>query len=167
LGRAIFGASFQINPWAGPARVKREGGHARQYIMTKSPHNDLKPRILLGTADHRQLNMLAMAGLTNSPDQSDKLLYELERARVVDDRKVPADIIRMGSTVRYRTDAGQEPQVTLVYPVDADIAQGRISVMTPVGTALIGLRVGQSITWRDRAQRRHMLTVLTVEQASA
>ena len=132
--------------------------------MTNTIHNDLRPDIVLGTADHRQLNTLAMAGLTHTPDQSDDLLYELERARVVDDAKVPDDIVRMGSTVRYRTDTGQEPQVTLVYPVDADIARGRISVLTPVGTALIGLRVGQSITWRDRAHKRHMLTVLAVEQ---
>jgi len=135
--------------------------------MTNTVHNDLRPRIVLGAADHRQLNMLAMAGLTHASDQSDNLLHELERARVVEDRKVPADIVRMGSTVRYRTDSGKEPQVTLVYPVDADIAEGRISVMTPVGTALIGLRVGQSITWRDRANKRHMLTVLVVTQPSA
>ena len=135
--------------------------------MTTTLHNDLNPEIVLGAADHRQLNVLAMAGLNHTPDQSDDLLYELERARVVDDGKVPEDIVRMGSTVRYRTDSGQEPQVTLVYPVDADIAEGRISVMTPVGTALIGLRVGQSITWRDRANKRHMLTVLAVSQPEA
>jgi regulator of nucleoside diphosphate kinase len=133
--------------------------------MTNTIHNDLHPEIVLGAADHRQLNVLAMAGLTHTPDQSDDLLYELERARVVDDNNVPGDIIRMGSTVRYRTDTAQESQVTLVYPVDADIAAGRISVLTPVGTALIGLRVGQSITWRDRAHKRHMLTVLAVPQS--
>jgi regulator of nucleoside diphosphate kinase len=133
--------------------------------MTNTIHNDLRPEIVLGAADHRQLNVLAMAVLTHTPDQSDDLLYELERARVVDDTNVPGDIIRMGSTVRYRTDTGQEPQVTLVYPVDADIAEGRISVLTPVGTALIGLRLGQSITWRDRAHKRHMLTVLAVMQS--
>jgi regulator of nucleoside diphosphate kinase len=73
----------------------------------------------------------------------------------------------MGSSVRYRTDAGQEHTVTLVYPVDADIAAGRISIMTPVGTALIGLRVGQSISWRSRDNRKHMLTVLAVRQPAA
>ena len=133
--------------------------------MTNTDHNDLRPEIVLGTADHRQLNILAMAGLTHTPDQSDDLLYELERARVVED--VPGDVVRMGATVRYRTDTGQEPTVTLVYPVDADIAEGRISVLTPVGTALIGLRVGQSITWRDRGHKRHMLTVLRVTQPKA
>jgi regulator of nucleoside diphosphate kinase len=133
--------------------------------MTNTIHNDLHPEIVLGAADHRLLNILAMAGLTHTPEQSDDLLYELERARVVDD--VPGDIVRMGSTVRYRTDTGQEPTVTLVYPADADITEGRISVLTPIGTALIGLRVGQSITWRDRAHKRHMLTLLAVQQPKA
>ena len=151
--------------FADPARIERDGGPMRTHIMTNTIHNDLRPEIVLGVADHRQLNILAMAGLTHTPDQSDDLLHELERASVVDD--VPGDIVRMGSTVRYRTDTGQVPTVTLVYPVDADIAEGRISVLTPVGTALIGLRVGQSITWRDRAHKRHMLTVLRVTQPKA
>ncbi|WP_137151187.1 nucleoside diphosphate kinase regulator [Devosia sp. FKR38] len=127
-----------------------------------APFNDLSPDIVLGEADHRQLNILAIAGLDHTPDQSDNLLYELERARVVEDGAVPSDIVRMGSKVTYRTDSGQHPTVTLVYPADADIARGRISVMTPVGTALIGLRKGQSITWRGRDNRKHMLTVLNV-----
>lgn len=130
--------------------------------MAETIAYDLNPEIILSQADHRLLNILAMAGLDHTPDQSDKLLYELERARVLDDSEVPSDIVRMGSSVRYRTDGGLEQQVKLVYPVDADIAEGRISVMTPVGTALIGLRAGQSITWRSRDNRRHMLTVLSV-----
>lgn len=130
--------------------------------MIDTSFNDLAPEITLGHADHRQLNILAMAGLDHNADQSDDLLNELDRARVIEDGEVPADIVRMGSTVAYRTDGGQTPTVTLVYPVDADIAAGRISIMTPVGTALIGLRQGQSITWRDRNGKRHMLTVMSV-----
>lgn len=133
--------------------------------MAETIHYDLTPEIILSQADHRLLNILAMAGLAHTPDQSDNLLYELDRASVLDDNEVPADIVRMGSSVRYRTDAGLEQQVTLVYPADADIAAGRISVMTPVGTALIGLRTGQSITWRGRDNKRHMLTVLSVVAA--
>lgn len=130
--------------------------------MIDTSFNDLAPEIVLGHADHRQLNILAMAGLDHNADQSDDLLNELDRAQVIEDAEVPADIVRMGSTVAYRTDGGQTPTVTLVYPVDADIAAGRISIMTPVGTALIGLRQGQSITWRDRNGKRHMLTVVSV-----
>lgn len=135
--------------------------------MNLNNFNDLNPDLVLGAADHRQLNSLAMAGLNTMPDLADDLLAELERARVVADAEVPGDIVRMGSSVHYRTDTGQEHHVTLVYPVDADITQGRISVMTPVGTALVGLRIGQSITWRGRDDKRHMLTLLSVDQAVA
>ncbi len=68
----------------------------------------------------------------------------------------------MGSTVTYRPDSGLERTVTLVYPADANIAEGKVSVLTPVGTALIGLDVGQSITWEDRNGHKHVLTVVSV-----
>lgn len=126
-------------------------------------HNDLAPEITLGEADHAMLNRLAMAGLDNTPELSDQLLNELDRAHVVADAEVPQNVARMGSRVVYRTGDEQEQAVILVYPAEADIAHGRISVMTPIGTALIGLRQGQSITWRDRANKRHMLTVVAVE----
>jgi len=129
--------------------------------------NETLPAIVLSEADHEMLNRLALASLDRSPELSDQLLGELERARIVADSEVPAGVARMGSTIRYRTDAGQEHTVTLVYPAEADIDQGRISVMTPVGTALIGLAAGQSITWRDRADKRHVLTVLEVTSPAA
>jgi len=77
--------------------------------------------------------------------------------------KLGSSVVRMGSTVTYRPDNGAERTVQLVYPADADIAQGKISVLTPVGTALIGLDIGQSITWEARDGRKHVLTVLAVE----
>ncbi|WIY53533.1 nucleoside diphosphate kinase regulator [Devosia sp. YIM 151766] len=124
---------------------------------------DLSPAIVVGKADHAKLNELASAGLDRMPEVADRLLGELDRARVVEDKKVPEDVARMGSRVTYRTNSGQEQTVTLVYPADANIDEGKISVMTPIGAALIGLRKSQSITWRDRADKRHMLTVLEVE----
>ncbi|ODT71487.1 MAG: hypothetical protein ABS75_09525 [Pelagibacterium sp. SCN 63-23] len=124
---------------------------------------DLSPAIVLGKADHAKLNELASAGLDRMPELAEKLLGELDRARVVEDKKVPEDVVRMGSRVTYRTSDDKEIWVILVYPADANIDEGKISVMTPIGTALIGLRKGQSITWRDRANKRHMLTVLEVE----
>lgn len=124
---------------------------------------DLSPAITLGQSDHSKLNELAIAGLDRLPELADRLLGELERARVVDDKKVPEGVARMGSRITYRTNDDKEISVTLVYPAAANIDEGKISVMTPIGTALIGLRKGQSITWRDRAEKRHMLTVLDVE----
>jgi len=124
---------------------------------------DLNPRIVLGEDDHRKLIALALAGSGRSSDAADDLLNEIERARVVPTPKLGASVVRMGSTVTYRPDNGAERTVQLVYPADADIAQGRISVLTPVGTALIGLDVGQSITWEARDGHKHVLTVLAVE----
>jgi regulator of nucleoside diphosphate kinase len=123
----------------------------------------LRPAITIGEADHQQLLALAMGG-SSVAGNGDDLFAELERARVVPDRKVGADIVRMGSTVSYRPDNGHDREVTLVYPAEADIAAGKVSVLTPVGTALIGLRTGQSITWTARNGQRHVLTVLSVTQ---
>jgi regulator of nucleoside diphosphate kinase len=123
---------------------------------------DLSPAITLGQADHRQLIVLAMAGIGHTADDSDGLLYELERAQVVPDSAVPGDVVRMGSRVRFRADGGTERTVELVWPAEADIAANKVSVLTPVGTALIGLKAGQSITWLTRDGRKQVLTVLGV-----
>ena len=58
-------------------------------------------------------------------------------------------------------------RVTLVFPEDADIAEKRISIMTPIGAALIGLTEGQSITWPSRTGEIHRLQVLSVEDQPA
>ena len=71
------------------------------------------------------------------------------------------DVVRMGSTLRYVTDSGEDRTVTLVFPAEADIAAGKISILTPIGAALLGLSEGQSIHWQtrngeSRAARRMM-----------
>lgn len=121
----------------------------------------LSPNIVLSQSDHRLLSVLALAGVGHTAEIADDLLHELDRASVVADGALPSDIVRMGSLVRYRT-GRDERSVTLVYPAEADIASARVSVLTPVGTALIGLRAGQSITFRTRDGRPQMLTVLNV-----
>jgi regulator of nucleoside diphosphate kinase len=127
----------------------------------------VQPQIVVAEGDHRTLTALALAGIGHDSDEADNLLYELERARVLPAEAVPADAVRMGTRVTYRTETGAVRTVTLVYPVDADIAQGRISVLTPVGTALIGLTIGQSIAWTGRDGHKHVLTVTGVEQTAA
>lgn len=121
----------------------------------------LRPNITIGDADYRKLVSLAMAGPADA-DEGDELYGELERARVIPQRKLGGDVVRMGSSLTYRADSGAERSVTLVYPADADISAGKISVLTPIGTALIGLRVGQSITWTARDGHHHVLTLLSV-----
>jgi regulator of nucleoside diphosphate kinase len=123
---------------------------------------NLSPEITLGDQEHHKLVSLALAGGGYDAADADWLLHELDRARLVPDDTVPPDVVRIGSTVRYRTRSGEERSVELVLPKDADIALDRISVLTPVGAALIGLRIGQSITWLARDGHKQVLTVLWV-----
>ncbi len=123
---------------------------------------NLSPDIILGKSEHHQLTVLAMAGSGHSADIADALLYELGRALVVADPFVPPDAVRMGSTVRYRSSREGEREVTLVYPAEARDGSDRLSVLTQVGTALVGLRRGQAITWLDEAGHKQVLTVLSV-----
>src|SRR5688500_20051118 len=102
------------------------------------------PPIIISATEHRQLLTLALA--STGPETGDELLGELDRAQVVPETDLPPDVVRMGSTATYRTSDRLTRTVTLVYPAQADISLGRISVLTPVGTALIGLRYGHSIT---------------------
>jgi regulator of nucleoside diphosphate kinase len=122
-----------------------------------------KPPITIRQTDHEKLSRLAQSVAERNPAIFDTLQSELERARVVPDARLPEDVVRMGSTLRYSTDAGEARTVTLVFPAEADIAAGRISVLTPIGAALIGLSQGQSIDWEMRDGRIGRLTVETVE----
>ncbi len=121
-----------------------------------------KPAIIVTQGDYERLNNLAESAARREVDAADELLTELDRARIVPDASAP-DAVRMGSRVDYATNGGERRVVTLVYPPDADIDQGRISVLTPVGAALIGLSAGQSIAWTARDGRKLTLTVHAVE----
>jgi regulator of nucleoside diphosphate kinase len=68
----------------------------------------------------------------------------------------------MGSTVEFETDAGMRHKIKLVFPEEADISAGRISVLTPIGTALLGLIRGQQMTFSDREGRKRQLRILAV-----
>jgi regulator of nucleoside diphosphate kinase len=123
-----------------------------------------KPNIKISNSDHARLSALANAIAARNPDISDELLAELDRARLVPDGNSCTHIVHMGTTVTFKPDIGDTKTVTLVFPGDADISAGKISVLTPVGTALLGLTVGQSITWTARDGRQRELSVLAVDQ---
>lgn len=125
-----------------------------------------KPSIVIGETDHQRLKKLALAAADRLPETSEGLLLELERARVVSDSSVPGNVVRMGSTVEYETDTGDGRTVTLVFPRDADISEGKISILTPIGTALIGLSFCQSMMWTARDGRLHRLSVISVGQSA-
>jgi regulator of nucleoside diphosphate kinase len=77
-----------------------------------------------------------------------QLEEDLERATVVPSAAVPATVVTMHSRVRYFDErTGERREIQIVYPEQADIAKGKISVLAPVGAALLGLSVGQAIRW--------------------
>lgn len=121
----------------------------------------MRPEIVLGDAEHRRLLVLAMTGTGHTADDSDYLHYELDRARRIPDSALPADRVRVGSTVAYRSN-GETRTVSLVYPEHADARAGRVSVLSPVGAALLGLRPGQSITRMGWDGDFRTFTVLSV-----
>lgn len=130
--------------------------------MTKESGKLRKPKIAIGRSDYERLLNLATAADDRLAAVADELMTELDRATIVADERVGDNVVRMGSQARYSTESGDARTVTLVYPGNADISEGRISVLTPIGVALIGLSVGSSINWRARDGRLHQMTVLSV-----
>lgn len=109
-----------------------------------------KPPIAISQSDFARLSLLAeVLGRRNS-DLADPLSSELARAEITDETTFARDVVRMGSTLEYESQAGDTRTVTLVFPQDEDISSGRISILTPIGVALIGLSVGDSMEWRRR-----------------
>ncbi|MNC89208.1 Regulator of nucleoside diphosphate kinase [compost metagenome] len=76
---------------------------------------------------------------------------------------IPRDVVTMNSRVVFENETtGERREVTLVYPHEADIDAGKISILVPVGSALLGLRVGQSIDWELPSGEKHRYRVIDV-----
>jgi regulator of nucleoside diphosphate kinase len=92
-----------------------------------------------------------------------ELAAELARASIVEPRDMPADVITMNSTARFRDEeSGEERDITLVYPRDAGQRPDAVSILAPVGSALLGLRVGDAIQWPMPGGRNARLQVLSI-----
>ncbi|MDP2213430.1 nucleoside diphosphate kinase regulator [Phenylobacterium sp.] len=125
-----------------------------------------RPNIILSETDADRITDLALGARQRAPDVARLLLEEVERAEVRPDAETPADIAGMGARVEFVDQThGEARAVTLVYPAEADIAAGRISILTPVGAGLLGLRPGQAIQWPDREGHERELRVVSVRRA--
>lgn len=120
-----------------------------------------RPGIAITAGDYARL-----VRLTEGPDRSEVAEYlsgELTRAQIIGDDQLAGNIVRMGSRVTYRDLAnGRTRVITLVYPQDADMARNRVSVLTPVGAALIGLCPDQRIDWPTPEGGSGSLSVIDV-----
>jgi regulator of nucleoside diphosphate kinase len=110
--------------------------------------------IILSDQDYARLTMLA----------NDELLGdELSRAIVVSADQVPDDVVKMNSRVIYLDESsGLSREVELCFPEGADFKFGKISILSPVGSALLGLRVGQTIEWPFPHGQSRRLKVVSV-----
>ncbi|MBN7783948.1 nucleoside diphosphate kinase regulator [Ponticoccus gilvus] len=127
-----------------------------------------RPRVVIGDDSLARLEALAEGAIQRTPDLADRLLGEIGRARIVAEATIPQNVVAIGRAVTYRDETtGQDKTVTPVYPEDADIARGRISILTPIGVALIGLAEGASLYWDTRDGERRVLTVLDVAPQNA
>ena len=100
---------------------------------------------------------------TQASEEFEKLDYELERANVIGTEEVPSDLVTMNSKVRFlNVEENREMVVSIVYPSEANFSEGKISVLASLGSALIGLRVGQEIKWELPDGRERSLKILEV-----
>ena len=134
--------------------------------MTTNPKGPARPPLQIRETDAEQIGNLALQMEHRSPQVAEMLLAEINRAKVVDDAHLPSETVAMLSTVKFVDDeTGVERTLQLVYPQDADIEAGRISILSLVGAGLLGLRAGQSISWPNRDGHERPLRIIEVSQA--
>ena len=94
---------------------------------------------------------------------AEMLEAELDRAHVVSQEGLPPDVVSMRSRVLYEdADPGDRREAVLVYPEEADLGRSLISVLAPVGAALLGLRAGEAISWPVPGRRTRTIRVLSL-----
>lgn len=127
-----------------------------------------RPNIIISRTDADRLSSLAEQMERSSPLAAHLLLDEIDRAEIREDHAVPENVVGMHSVVEFKDDAHGKPRVVqLVYPGEADIAEGKVSVLTPVGAGLIGLSAGQTIMWPDREGHERPIEILKVTRSPA
>ncbi len=137
--------------------------------LSSAHHGAGAPPILITEQDSTRI----CDAVSNAPFVHEAALgaleRELSRAHIVSARSVPADVVTMRSRVRFADDAGEQREVTLVYPSEAEADDSCVSVLSPIGSALLGLRAGQAIEWafpEGVTKRLRVLAVLYQPEAS-
>ncbi|MGB3848206.1 MAG: nucleoside diphosphate kinase regulator [Sphingopyxis sp.] len=124
-----------------------------------------RPPIHMIDREADRLTELALQKQHDLPRHYELLLDEIDRANICSAADIRSNVVTMGSRVTFTDEkTGNQRTVELVYPGEANIDAGRISILTPVGAGLIGLSTGQSILWPDQRGAEHQLTIVEVEQ---
>ncbi len=131
-----------------------------------------KRKIFITKFDKKRLEqILAETNTSNGGrDRQDlKMLQaELEQAKEVDSNKIPPTVVTMNSKLRFRDlDSNAATEVTLVFPIEANFDAGRLSVTSPIGTAMLGYSEGETIEWAVPAGKRRILIEKVLYQPEA
>jgi regulator of nucleoside diphosphate kinase len=130
-----------------------------QYTL---PANN-RPAIHLTAGECDALSELALSAEHKHPYSSAMLLAELDRAELCEPGELPEQTVAMNSRIDFIDEGtGARRTVQLVYPRNADIAAGRVSILTPIGAGLIGMTAGSSIRWPDRDGHDRLLRIVSV-----
>jgi regulator of nucleoside diphosphate kinase len=122
-----------------------------------------RPEITVSTDDLDRLEGLLGELRGGAPEIADGLRSELDRAHIVEPGEVPPDVVTMNSTVRFTDEeSGKEFERTLCYPHEATGGSDKVSILAPLGSALLGLSVGQSIDWPVPGGRTARIRILDV-----
>ncbi|MDF2983601.1 MAG: nucleoside diphosphate kinase regulator [Devosia sp.] len=146
--------------------VRSEGARSSEgNAMTTISLTDWmqSPEIVVGKTEHHRLTVVALTHVGERGRNADLLLYELDRARIIPDGMVPADVVRIGSIVRYAPVPGVERTAKLVLPDNATGSGGySLPVTSEHGAALLGTRPGHQMAWLDRDGAVQRLQVIAV-----
>ena len=116
--------------------------------------------IFITTFDFDSLkDLLSVASEFDYSNRSDlsELALELRRAKIVDSKEIPSNVVTMNSRVKLRdVDTNEEMEFTLVFPGNSNIDEGKISVIAPIGTAILGYSAGDAIEWHVPAGKRRI-----------
>ncbi|HTF97812.1 MAG TPA: nucleoside diphosphate kinase regulator [Cellvibrio sp.] len=122
------------------------------------------PAITVSTLDFKRIESVLDALPSSFDEVKDRLFAELDRAEVVEPAAVPPTLVTMNSRVRFTVlVTGVTMVKTLVYPKDVAIDENNISILTPLGSALLGLSVGQEIEWQIDAQKTMRVRIDAIE----
>ncbi|MBN2383075.1 nucleoside diphosphate kinase regulator [bacterium] len=120
--------------------------------------------IYITQADFEKLSKLIETTGGHDRSSARSLRDELDLAIILSQEEIPPDVVTMNSRVIFQDEqTGQQRVVTLVYPRDSKPEEGKISVLAPIGTAILGLKVGESIDWSLPGQRSVTLRIMAVE----
>ena len=127
-----------------------------------------QPSIYITKTDEKKLKDLIWESQNSEYRGSDYLKMlagEVEKAQVVEPHKIPSDVITMNSTAHLIDQESDDEMIyTLVFPEEADVSQGKISVLAPIGTAMLGYRVGDIFEWDTPGGKRKIRVVKVLFQ---